>query len=218
MPRLPRLVIPHCPHHVINRGNRRQNVFFSDNDKRLYCEILFRETNKAGIAIWTYCLMNNHVHLILVPKKKDSLAKGIGEAERKYSRIINLRYDWKGHLWQERFKSNPMGEDYLYSAVRYIERNPVRAGIVEKAEDYNFSSAKAHVFGGKDKLLSDFFLTSVIPDWASYLRLETSHSEKNLFRSHAKSGYPLGNDEFIDRLESLMGMSLRKKKPGPKTK
>jgi putative transposase len=162
--------------------------------------------------------MDNHVHLIAVPESKDALAKGIGEAERKYSRIINLRYDWKGHLWQERFKSNPMGEDYLYSAVRYIERNPVREGIVEKAEDYYFSSAKAHVFGENDELLSDFYLTSEIPDWASYLKEETNESEKELFRSHAHSGHPLGDDEFIENLERMMGMSLRKKKPGPKKK
>jgi len=218
MPRLPRVVIPDCPHHVINRGNRRQIVFFSDNDKKAYYDILKKETNKAGIVIWTYCLMDNHVHLIVVPKTKDALAYGIGEAERKYARIINSRYDWKGHLWQERFKSNPMGEDYLYSAVRYIERNPVRAGIVEKAEDYYFSSAKSHVFRGNDELISDFYLTSEIPDWESYLREETSESEKELFRSHAYSGYPLGSDEFIDKLERITGMSLRKKKPGPKTK
>ncbi len=218
MPRLPRVVLPGCPHHVINRGNRRQIVFFSDKDKRAYYNILKRETNKVGIIIWTYCLMDNHVHLIAVPESKDALAKGIGEAERKYSRIINLRYDWKGHLWQERFKSNPMGEDYLYSAVRYIERNPVREGIVEKAEDYYFSSAKAHVFGENDELLSDFYLTSEIPDWASYLREETNESEKELFRSHAHSGHPLGDDEFIENLERMMGMSLRKKKPGPKKK
>ena len=218
MPRLPRIVIPGCPHHIINRGNRRQVVFFSDEDKKIYYDILVQEIERAKIAIWAYCLMSNHVHLVAVPEINNSLARGFGEAERKYSRIINLRYDWKGHLWQERFKSNPMGEDYLYSAVRYIERNPVRAGIVENAEDYCWSSAKTHAHGQNDKLLSDFHLTSEIKDWASYLRDETCESEKNLLRSHAHSGYPLGNDEFIDSLERKLGMSLRKKRPGPRLK
>jgi putative transposase len=162
--------------------------------------------------------MSNHVHIVAVPREKKSLAKGIGEAERKYSRIINQRFEWKGHLWQERFKSNPMDEEYLYSAVRYIERNPVRAGIVKYAEDFYWSSAKTHVYGEKDELLTEFYLSSIIPDWASYLREETSESEKELFRSHAHSGYPLGKDEFIDNLEEMLGMSLRKKKPGPKLK
>jgi putative transposase len=111
-----------------------------------------------------------------------------------------------------------MGEEYLYSAVRYIETNPVRAGIVENAENYSWSSAKAHVFRKKDELLSDFYLTSKIPDWASYLREETSESEKEHLKSHVHSGRPLGNDEFIEHLERMLGMSLRKKKTGPKPK
>ena len=218
MPRFRRIVVPGCPHHVINRGNRRQVVFFSDEDKGLYYEILLQEKEKAKIAVWAYCMMSNHVHLVAVPEIKTSLAKGIGEAQRKYSRIINIRFDWQGHLWQERYKSYPMGEDYLYSAVRYIERNPVRAGIVEKAEDYSWSSAKAHVYGENDELLSDFYLTSKIPDWSFYLSKETDESDIKLFRSHAHCGLPLGNDEFIDSLERTFGMSLRKKKPGPSSK
>jgi putative transposase len=193
-------------------------VFFSDEDKRLYYEILMQEKEKAKIAVWAYCMMSNHVHLVAIPEMKNSLAKGIGESQRKYSRIINIRYDWKGHLWQERYKSNPMGRDYLYSAVRYIERNPVRAGIVEKAEDYFWSSAKAHVYGGNDELLSDFYLTSEIPDWSTYLGEEIEESEIKLIRSHVHSGLPLGNDEFIDNLERTFGMKLRKKKPGPRSK
>ena len=218
MPRFPRIVIPGYPHHVINRGNRRQVVFFSDRDKKIFFDILIREKEKADIAVWAYCFMSNHVHLVAVPEMKNSLGKGIGEAQRKYSRIINMRFDWKGHLWQERFLSNPMEETYLYSAVRYIENNPVRAGIVERAEDFFWSSAKAHVYGEDDELLSDFQLTSEIPDWASYLRKKTSESETKLFRSHAQNGLPLGGNEFVDNLERMLGRKLRKKKPGPRLK
>jgi putative transposase len=220
MARLPRIVVPGFPHHVINRGNRRQIVFFSDQDKRIYCDLLMRELDKAGIALWAYCLMDNHVHLVSVPETKESLAKGIGEATRKYSLIINTRNGWRGHLWQERFNSYPMGESYLYRAVRYIERNPVRAGIVKKAQEYPWSSARAHVFGVKDELLSDSnFLISAIPDWPSYLNEENEEPDdslRKLLRSHAQTGRPLGDKKFIEKLERLTGRSLKKKKAGRK--
>jgi putative transposase len=218
MARLPRIVVPGYPHHVINRGNRRQTVFFSDEDKRYFYELLKRETAKAKISIWIYCLMDNHVHLIAVPEKEDALAKGIGEAQRKYALTINTRNDWKGHLWQSRFDSYPMDEIYLYFAARYIERNPVKAGLVENAEDYHWSSARAHVFGAKDELLTDFDLTLSIADWASYLKEGTSESDASLFQSHAKSGRPLGDDKFLDELEAKTGRSLRKKKKGRRKK
>jgi putative transposase len=216
MAKFARIVVPGCPHHIIKRGNRRQIVFFSDNDKKAYYNLLMRETAKAGIAVWTYCLMDNHVHLIAVPEKKNSLAKGIGRIARNYSLLINIRNDWKGHLWQHRFDSYPLGETHVYSAVRYIERNPVRAGIVERAEDYYWSSARSHVLKEKDGLLSAFYLISEISDWTSYLREETSESDRNLFESHARTGRPLGNDEFIDRLEKMTGRSTKKERPGPK--
>jgi len=210
--RLPRIVVPGYPHHVINRGNRRQTVFFSDEDKKFFYELLKREAAKAKISIWVYCFMDNHVHLVAVPEAQDSLAKGIGEVQRKYALSINTRYDWKGHLWEERFKSCPMGERYLYTAVRYIEQNPVRAHIVEKAEDYYWSSAKAHVFQVNDNLLSDFFLTSQIPDWAAYLKEEPNKTDEKFLRSCISTGRPLGDEKFIDEIEKLTGRNLRKKK------
>jgi putative transposase len=218
MARIPRIVVPGCPHHVINRGNRRQVVFFSDNDKKYFCNLLKRESAKAKMDIWAYCLMDNHVHLTAVPEKEDSLAKGIGETQRKYALTINTRYDWKGHLWQARFDSYPMDERHLYCAARYIEQNPVRAGIVKKAEDYHWSSARAHVFKINDDLLSDFDLALTIPDWGAYLREEMSETDVNLIRSHAKSGRPLGDEEFLDELEKKAGRILRKKRKGRKKK
>jgi putative transposase len=216
MAKFARMVIPGYPHHIIKRGNRRQIVFFSDNDKELYYKILKREATRTGIAIWTYCLMDNHVHLIAVPEKENSLAKGIGRASRDYALLINIRNDWKGHLWQHRFDSYPLGETHLYSAVRYIERNPVRAKMVDKAEDYYWSSARSHVFGEKDDILSDFYLVSKIPDWISYLRKETNESDIELFRSHARTGRPLGDEKFIDKLEKMTGRRIKNEKPGPK--
>lgn len=216
MARLPRIVVPGCPHHVINRGNRRQIVFFSDSDKAYFCELLKRESTKAKMAIWIYCLMNNHVHFIAVPETEDALAKGVGEVQRKYALTINIRNDWKGHLWQTRFRSYPMDNVHLYFAARYIEQNPVRAKLVKKAEDYPWSSARAHVLKAKDDLLSDFDLASSIPDWGAYLREKTCESYIDMLKTHEKSGRPLGNEKFLDELEKKTGRRLRKEKPGRK--
>ena len=160
MARIARVVVPHYPHHIIQRGNRRQNVFFSDHDKDAYICLLYEQIKKWNILIWAYCLMDNHVHLIALPKDENSLARAIGETHRKYTKMINFRKGWKGYLWQGRFISYPMDEQYLYAAVRYIEINPVRSGLVEKAEDYPWSSAKAHILKKEDKLLSYNFMTS----------------------------------------------------------
>lgn len=216
MARIARLVIPNFPHHIIQRGNRRQAVFFRNIDKQTYIELLRFHSKKAGMAIWAYCLMTNHVHLIAVPKTKESLAKGVGEAHRRYTSMINLRENWKGYLWQGRFISYPLDEKYLYAAVRYVEQNPVRAGLVEKAEDYRWSSARAHVLGEYDSLLSNNYMLSEIKDWAAYLREENKEAEQKLLRLHARTGRPLGDEKFITQLEALTGRVLKRRKPGPK--
>ena len=119
MARIARIVIPGVPHHIIQRGNRRQDVFFCDEDRKRYLAILLEESGKAGLTYWAYCLMNNHVHLIAVPKDEKGLAKGIGETHRKYTKYINTREKWRGYLWQGRFMSCPLDEKHLYAAVRY---------------------------------------------------------------------------------------------------
>ncbi len=216
MARLPRIVIPNIPHHVIQRGNRKQNVFFSDEDKRIYLSLLKQFARKAGLTFWAYCLMDNHVHFIVVPDRPESLAKGFGEAHRRYTRMIHFREDWRGYLWQGRFNSFPLDESHLYAAVRYVEQNPVRASLVTKAEHYLFSSAKAHVLKKPDDLCSDFFLLREIHDWATYLATPLSQKELALFRRHGKTGRPAGDKNFTLKLEQLTGRSLSKRKPGPK--
>ncbi|MCP2619699.1 transposase [Candidatus Aminicenantes bacterium AC-334-K16] len=214
MGRIARVVIPNYPHHVIQRGNRRQVVFFHDDDKKLYLQILNYHCRQERVKIWCYCLMDNHVHLIAVPSKSESLAKAIGETHKKYTSMINIRHNWRGHLWQGRFLSYPMDERYLYLAVRYIERNPVRAGIVRKAEDYLWSSAKAHVFKVEDKILSEFYLTSLVKDWSAYLQGEDKEDDLRVFRSHEKTGRPLGSEKFLEKLEMITGRKLKKGRPG----
>ncbi|MDD5730675.1 MAG: transposase [Candidatus Omnitrophica bacterium] len=172
MARKARIVIPGIPHHVIQRGNRTQKVFFNDKDKEYYLDLLQKHCRESGLTIWAYCLMDNHVHLIAVPKEKSSLSKGIGLTHRYYTRMINFREGWRGYLWQGRFISSPLDQKYLYAAVRYVERNPVRAGLVKKAEDYVYSSARSHIYNTQDKVLSDNFMFQEIKDWASYLSEE----------------------------------------------
>ncbi len=216
MARFARVVIPGCPHHLIQRGNRRQRVFFSDEDRAFYLILLKRQIEKFGIALWAFCLMENHVHLIAVPRGKDGFARAIGEAHRKYTAVINTREDWKGYLWQGRFLSYPLSEDHLVRAVRYVERNPVRAGIVAAAEDYEWSSARAHARKEAHPLLTDFPLQKAIPDWSAYLGQEDRPEDVERFLQHEHTGRPLGDDEFIKRLEALTGRILAPKKRGRK--
>jgi len=214
MPRIARLVIPDLPHHVIQRGNRRQNVFFCDEDKILYLKILRFQARQEKVKIWAYCLMDNHVHLIAVPATADGLVKAIAETHRKYTWLINVRNNWRGHFWQGRFISYPMDEAYLYSCVRYIETNPVRAGLVSKAEDYPWSSAPARVFGHDDPVLSPIPLAREIKDWGAYLRQQEKEEEIEAIRRNQGNGRPLGSEEFIDWLEQLTGRCLRARPRG----
>lgn len=218
MTRIARIVVPHFPHHVSQRGNRRQTVFFSESDKSLYIELLKKYGQKEGIKYWSYCLMENHVHLVAVPEKETSLAKGIGRADREYSLLINSREGWRGYLWQGRFMSYPMDDNYLYAAIRYIERNPVRAGLVKHAEDYLWSSARAHVYCSDDPLVFEIPARLCIDNWAEYLKHLDDKLIIGAFGRHTRTGRPLGDDSFLVKLEKITGKVLHKIKPGPKPK
>ncbi len=161
MARIARLVVPGEPHHVTQRGNRRLQTFFDDDDYRAYVELLAAACGRTGVECWAYCLMPNHVHLILVPPREaiddgpapaDSLRACLGEAHRRYTRRVNFREGWRGHLWQERFHSFVMGAPYLLACAAYVERNPVKAALVARAEAWPWSSAAAHLAGRDDDL------------------------------------------------------------------
>lgn len=162
--------------------------------------------------------MPNHVHLIAVPPGADGLKLAIGEAHRRYSRMINFRNNWRGHLWQGRFSSYPMDENYLLAAARYIEMNPVRAGLVERPEDYLFSSASAHISEQNDKLVNVKALLDIVGSWESFLKTVDDDGKLNDLRRHENTGRPLGNIQFISRLERRIGRALTRQKPGPKGK
>lgn len=211
-----RVIIPDIPHHIIQRGNRRQPVFFSDDDRKAYLDYLCLHAKPAGISIWAYCLMHNHVHLIAVPKHKTSFADGFSESHKRYSRRINFRENWRGHLWEGRFKSYPLAESHLYAAMRYVERNPVRAKIVKQAWEYPWSSAQIHVNKVKDKIIDNCFIIDEIKDWAQYIAEADADNDLILFRKHSNTGRPLGDMKFIDLMEKISGRILHRKKTGPK--
>lgn len=216
MARMARVVVENFPHHIVQRGNRNQAVFFGEADKAEYLRLLGRFVRQHDVDIWAYCLMDTHVHLVAVPRQATGLARALAETHKRYSRMINFRYGWRGYLWQGRFASYLMDERYLYAAVRYVERNPVAAGMVQRAEDYPWSSAKAHVFKQKDPLLSPNFLEEQIPDWSVYLSIDEPTPAQ--IERHLRTGRPLGGKAFVRALERRIGRVLGKKKSGPKPK
>jgi len=169
MARIARVVIPGLPHHVTQRGNRRQQTFFNEGDYAAYVELMTEWCREEGVEIWSYCLMPNHTHGIAVPSSEDGLRWAIGETHRRYTRRVNFREKWRGYLWQGRFASFVMDEPYLLAAARYIELNPVRAGLVSRAEDWPWSSARAHLAGRDDQLVKVAPLLGMIDDWAAFL-------------------------------------------------
>jgi len=191
MARLARIIAPDYPHHIVQRGNRKQTVFFINSDYQKYIDIMAEKTVKYDIEIWSYCLMRNHVHLIAVPKDHDSLAKAIGEAHKEYTRYINKREGWTGFLWQGRFASYPMNERYFVATCRYIEMNPVKAGIVNNPVEYQWSSAKAHMDGKNDKLVKVAPALTVIGSWKDFLFNKDELIDENI-KSHIKSGRSMG--------------------------
>jgi putative transposase len=158
--------------------------------------------------------MPNHVHLIAVPSDEDGLARAIGETHRRYTRHVNFREGWCGHLWQGRFASFVMDDDHLLAATRYVERNPVRAKIVRKPHRYPYSSARSRITGRDDPLLSDSPLPEMVDDWASFLSEPGDENQLSKLRQHERTGRPLGNEEFVLELEKELGRDLRPKPPG----
>ena len=221
MARLARLVVPDVAHHVTQRGNRRQPVFFGDEDYAAYRELVSEACAARGVKCLAWCLMPNHVHLILTPPDADGLRAALAEAHRRYSRRINFAHGWTGYLWQGRFASYPMDDAHLMTAVRYVELNPVRARLVAHAEDWRWSSAKAHVTGRPDGLTDLNALAGVHRNWRAMLRhgLEAGdldEAEVAAIEAHMRTGRPRGSEAFVGALETRTGRALKRRKPGPK--
>jgi putative transposase len=205
MPRIARLVVPDIPHHVTQRGNRRQPTFSSDADYDLYLHLLTEACRAAGTGIWAWCLMPNHVHLVLVPTHEDGLRAALGEAHRRYTWAANQRRGWRGHLWQSRFSSFPMDEAHLLACVRYVELNPVRAGLVARPEQWRWSSARAHLGLAGDKATDLAPMRARVPDWRGLLDSGLEEDERERIRAGERSGRPLGDAAFRQRLAATLG-------------
>ena len=223
MARIARVVVPDMPHHVTQRGNRRQEVFFNESDYLAYLSLLQAWFGRYGVRVLAYCLMPNHVHLIVVPPSEDALSRAVGEAHRRYTRRVNFREGWRGHLWQGRFASFVMDEPYLLAAARYVERNPVKARLARRAEDWPWSSAAAHVDGRrKDVLAEGAWLgertAGWVCTWRDYLADGDDEDLAKSLRRHENTGRPLGEGAFVRKIGHLLGRDLVPKKPGPKQK
>lgn len=216
MARIARVVIPGIPHHVTQRGNRREPVFFGDGDYRHYLDVLAQTASEARTEVWAYCLMPNHVHLVLVPRTEGGLRASLGEAHRRYTRFINARNGWTGHLWQGRFGSVPMDEAYLINAVRYVSLNPVRAKLVRRASDWPWSSVRAHLAGKDDKLVRVAPVLERWSDFAQMLKCGEDAQMTEALRKQETIGRPLGSADWLARMERKTGRRLRPAKRGPK--
>jgi putative transposase len=211
MPRVARNVFPHIPHHITQRGNRREDVFFHDDDKQFYLEMLFDYCEKHQVTLLSYCLMDNHIHLILTPETADGLQKVLKPLHMRYAQYINKQHGWTGHVWQGRFFSSALDDAHTHSAIRYVERNPVEAGMVEKAEDYTWSSA-AHHCGLVDSALSNkanSLINISQSDWSQWLSIAENKTVTDVLERNVEKGLPCGSDDFIDKLEQVSKRSLR---------
>lgn len=189
-------------------------IFLKTGDYKTYLELLAEWSDKAGTAVWAYCLMPNHIHLILKPSHEDGLRGALGETHRRYARLINDREGWRGHLWQERFHSFPMDEAHLLACARYVELNPVRAKLARRPEDWPWSSAKAHLDGTDDGLTALEPLRDLAPDWRRMLKSGLDEPALDEIRRHVRGGHPLGSDGYYKKLQKMLGRDVRPRPRG----
>jgi putative transposase len=222
MARMARAVAPGCWHHVTQRGNRRETVFWDDGDRALYLKLLARHCLQWSVDITGYCLMGNHVHLIVVPRAEGGLSRALGRTHCDYARWLNVKRGSVGHLWQNRFYSCILDARHQWEALRYVELNPVRAGLAEGASAWPWSSAAAHL-GGVDPtgmLDTTGWRQQWNPhDWQDYLEAASADGAlAQRIREATRTGRPLAETDFVQKLESQLGRPLRPQKRGRKPK
>jgi putative transposase len=217
MARLARIVVPHVPYHVTQRGNRRERTFFEDADYKRYRTMLGDAARRANTEVWAYCLMPNHVHLIVVPSDEDGLRRTFADAHRRHTGLINARQRWTGHLWQGRFGAVAMDEAHLLAAVRYVALNPVRAGLVKHAADWPWSSVAAHLARSDDSLVTVAPLLDRYGDFAALLDSANNEADNWSWaelRRAESTGRPVGSAEWLAELERRTGRQLTRLKGG----
>lgn len=218
MARAARAVEVGAPHHVTQRGNARHRVFFTQSDREVYLNLLFDHAARYQMRVWGYCLMSNHVHFVVLPEAEQSLAMAFGRTHSDYARYANLAQRGCGHFWQARFYSCALDSHHAWAALAYVERNPVRAGLVERAEAYRWSTASAHC--RMDTLNGRLDLE----EWRRYYSgerwrevLRTGVEEEALaerIREATRRGSPLGSEPFIERVSRTLGRDLHPRPRG----
>lgn len=210
MPRTSRVVAVDYPHHVTQRGNNRECVFFDEQDHQTYLAFLTTYTQKFLVNIWAYCLMPNHIHLLTVPRAEESLARGIGLTNQSYTRYFNRKYFRSGRVWQNRFYSCVVDTDlHLWSVARYIENNPVAAGLTKSALDYRWSSANHHLRRTTDPLLikGAWLDDRDLDDYRNFM-LRSDNQITNAIQQATRSGRPFCSSACLARLEQQLGRPL----------
>ncbi len=218
MAKISRVVIPGLPHHIVNRGNRRQAVFFEETDYQYFLEMLGLFSKIYEVRIISYCLMTNHVHIIAIPSDEHSMTQMMEDTQRSYTRMINFRYGWRGYLWQGRYFSCPMNEIYAARTARYIELNPVKAKMVEDFSQYPYSSAMFHLGQAKDLVIKESYFDFTPKQWKDFVEegVNAQDDEISFIEEKTRTGRPMGDDSFIDKLEVLTARILKPLKRGPK--
>jgi REP-associated tyrosine transposase len=217
MARFARVVIADVPHHVTQRGNARQVILETDADRITYLGLLRQYAELHGLSLLGYCLMSNHVHLIAVPRSADGLAQTLKQAHGRYAAYWNARQSLSGHVWQGRFYSCPLDEGHLWEALRYVELNPVRASMVEAAEQWRWSSAGAHcgrMPAGAILEMEPWQSRWTPAEWAVFLAAAESPGELDMLRRSTHTGRPLGTPEFVAALERSTLRRLAARKAG----
>ncbi len=212
MPRVGRIVVPGAVHHITQRGNNRQDVFFVDDDRRVYLDLLRKYAAQFGLRVTGYCLMTNHVHVLGIPDREESLAKAMGRTHFVYTQYVNRLHGRQGHLWQNRFYSCAMDDAHAWNALAYAELNPVRAGLAKDAWAYVWSSAAAHCGVNSTELGLDMaeWPLEGAADWRATLRAVAGDDEvQTRIRAYTHTGRPLGSDSFLSKVEFLLGRRIR---------
>ena len=201
-------MLPGVAHHITQRGNDKSDVFLDDEDFQEYMSLLRHHCSSHGLRVISYCLMTNHVHIVCVPRAKDSLAGAIGRTHFHYTNYFQRKYHGSGHLWQSRFYSCPMDETHTLNALAYVELNPLRDGLVSHPWDYKWSSAPVHCTASMSSALLNLerwrsrFSTE---DWRDILLSSVSKTDAfDAIREHSRRGRPLGNAAFLKKVSAMV--------------
>ncbi len=216
MPRIARIVATGYPHHIIQRGNNKQAIFFNDKDKYVYLDLLKKYSKECHCQVCAYCLMSNHVHILSIPKRENSLAKMMQKISLTYTQYVNRKYKRTGRLWECRFHSSVVDtEVYLLTVCRYIERNPVRAGVVVNPIDYKWSSGVYNAGYKKSDFIVPIYNEFTTKDeYVNFLNLEEKKEDINIIEKNTYKGKPIGTQKFLNWISSTFNVNFISKSVG----